>query len=52
MNAAGVSILSAENGVKCTHRVDGFMLGEAQGGNPINSDSQDGDDQMDKCDPV
>lgn len=28
------------------------MLWEAHGGNPINSYSQDGDDQMDKSDPV
>lgn len=35
-----------------TYRVDSFMLREAHRGNTIDSDSQDGNEQMDKCDPV
>lgn len=35
-----------------TYRVYSFMLGEAHRGNAIDSDSQNGNEQMDTCDPV
>lgn len=44
--------LTIINTVKYTHRVNGFMLWEAHRGNAVDTDSQDGDEQMDKCDPV
>lgn len=40
------------NTVKYTHRVDSLMLWEAHRSNAVDSDSQNGDEQVDKCDPV
>lgn len=40
------------NSVKCAYRVKSFVLREAHGGDAVDGDGQDGDDQMDKCDPV
>lgn len=38
--------------IEYTHRVHSFILREAHRDNTINSDSQDGSDQMDKRNPV